>query len=385
MRSGKEPKERFSIRYALFPTGYYASNSIYQGYISLYYTRLGFSNGQLGVISAATALAALIFQPIWGMLGDRVASRRRLLAIFTLSAACILPLAGLNGGFAWQIGAAFFFYTFFCTLLPLGDTILLASESSRFGLYRLAGGASFATTSALFGLISGKLNTGGAIWCTAAMLALTSASALLLPNIPVEQKSRQNPFVLLRNQRMRAFMCFLLPLQMTMGYFYTFYAPWFQQLGGSETLLGLGYLLSAASEAPYLLFSGRIYRRFGAEKPMLVAALIMALRWFMLGITRSSSVALLSQLLHGGGFIVLSVSMANWISDHVPPELRASGQALLNMLTFGLARISGNLLGGFFARRIGRGGVFLASAALCALSFILFTVCETHTSKKPMH
>ena len=173
-------------------------------------------------------------------------------------------------------------------------------------------------------------------------------------------------------------MLFMLPMQMTMGYFYTFYAPWFKEIGGSDALLGLGYLLSAASEAPYLLFSARIYRRFGAAKPMCAAAGLLAGRWLLLGLARGPVAALLSQLLHGGGFIVITVSMAYWISDQVPDELRASGQALLNMVTFGVARISGNLLGGALAQALGRGGAFIAAAGVCAAAAVLliaFMLC----------
>ena len=58
-------------RWALFPVGYYGANAVYQGYISLYYTQLGFRSDRLGCISAATALAAIAAQPLWGTLGDR--------------------------------------------------------------------------------------------------------------------------------------------------------------------------------------------------------------------------------------------------------------------------------------------------------------------------
>lgn len=109
---------------------------------------------------------------------------------------------------------------------------------------------------------------------------------------------------------------------------------------------------------------------------MLAAALVLAIRWLLLGFTQHPWAALLSQLLHGGGFIVITVSMAYWISDHVPEDMRAAGQALLNMVTFGAARISGNLLGGLLAGAAGTGAGFAACGALClaaAGGFFLYT------------
>jgi len=69
---------------------------------------------------------------------------------------------------------------------------------------------------------------------------------------------------------------------------------------------------------------------------------------------------------------VVTVSMAYWINDHVPAQQRAGGQALLNMFTFGLARVLGNLLAGWLARRMGEGAAFLASAGLCVLALVCF-------------
>ena len=366
-------KTRFSPRRALFPAGYYAANAVYQGYMSLFYTEIGFDSVRLGGVSAATAVAAMAAQPVWGMLGDRARSRRRLLCALCLLAAAAIPLALLSPAFWAQLLAAALFYAFFCALLPLGDAILLEADGGAFGGYRLAGGASFALSGALFGAVMGRTGPAGAIWVTAGILLLAALAALLLPDAPGRQhRERITMARLLRDRDLVRMLAFVLPVQMTMGFFYTFYAPHFKALGGTEAQLGLGYLLSAVCEAPYLLMSGRIYRRFGAARPMCLSALVLAARWLTLGLAPSAGVALASQILHGGGFIVLSVSMAYWIADHASPELRASGQGLLNMVTFGAARILGNLGGGLLAQTVGRNGAFLAGAGVCLLALCAF-------------
>ena len=368
-----ERKLRFSPRRALFSAGYYAANAVYQGYMSLFYTSLGFNSAQLGGISAATAAAALAAQPGWGMLGDRSQSRRKLLCRLSLLAAATLPLALLRRSFAAQLLAAMLFYAFFCALLPLGDAILLEADGGAFGGYRLAGGASFALSGAAAGALLGKTGAEYAVWIAAGLLLLTALAALLLPDSPGKQRrERVGMMALLRDRELLRMLLFLLPVQTTMGFFYTFYAPHFQGLGGSSAMLGLGYLLSSLSEAPYLLLSGRIYRRFSAARPMCVSALILTVRWLALGLAPSAGVALASQLLHGGGFIVMSVSMAYWIADRVAPELRASGQGLLNMVAFGASRIAGNLGGGLLAQAVGRDRAFLAGAGVCALALCAF-------------
>ena len=360
----------FRMKRALFPALYYGANAVYQGYVSLYYTGLGFHGGQLGLISAAGALSALAAQPLWGRLADRSKLQRRLLGILCAASAALLLPALLGRSFGWQLVCAVGFYACFCALLPLGDAILLAGEGN-FGIYRLAGGLSFALAGALFSLIRGGLGAGGTLWTAAGLLMLAALAAGLLP--ATDGHARKNSVLgLLKDRRLTLMLLFVLPLQMTMACFHTFHAPHFKHLGGADWALGLGHLLAAASEAPYLLLSKRIYRRFGAAKPMCAAAAVLSLRWAVLGFTDCAWVALLTQLLHGCGFIVITVSMAYWISDHVPPEQRAGGQALLNMFTFGLARVLGNLLAGWLARGMGLGAAFLASAGLCTLALACF-------------
>lgn len=366
---------KFRAQRALFPAAYYGANSIYQGYISLYYTQLGFASSQIGVIGAATAAAALLAQPLWGRLGDRIQKRRLLLCALSLCAAAALPLALRKGSFGMQLMMAMLFYGFFCALLPLGDTILLEADREGFGAYRLVGGISFALVGLLFGAVRSRIAPGGTLWWASASLLLAAGAALLLPHTVHEDTRRGGVRPLLKQGPLMAMLAFILPLQMTMGFFYTFYAPHFKALGGSDAMLGLGYLLATASEIPYLLFSGRIYQKFGAAKPMILAACLLALRWLLLGLAKSPLAALLTQLLHGSGFIVISVSMALWIAEHVPGDLRAGGQALLNMVTFGLARIPGNLLGGWVAGNWGRGRAFLLCAGVCLAAAAVFVAC----------
>ena len=105
---------------------------------------------------------------------------------------------------------------------------------------------------------------------------------------------------------------------------------------------------------------------------MCASGAFLTARWLILAQTQSAAVAMLSQLLHGGGFIVMSVSMAKHIQNTVPAELKSSGQMLLAMASYGFARAVGNLLGGTLANAFGRQNVFFLSAGICALALAIF-------------
>ncbi len=162
-------------------------------------------------------------------------------------------------------------------------------------------------------------------------------------------------------------------LQMTMGYFYTFYSMYFTSFpGGTTTLLGWAYLLSSVSETPFLLLSDKLIRKVGVGKLLVIAGCALTARWAVLATATSVWTAFFAQILHGWGFIVMTVSMAKYINQHVPDELKARGQMLLNVAGFGVARVAGIVLGGAIAGKLGVQSGFWASFAVSAAALLLF-------------
>lgn len=364
------------IGWMAFPIAYYAANAVWQGYMSLYYRGIGFGEGKIGLISAAMALAALLLQPVWGKLGDRSKKTNRLLALLALlSGAVLLPVLA-HDGFFWQMAFACLFYVFYCALLPMGDSILLEvlnRNDMPFGPYRLAGAVSFAAAGAAFGGVLDRWGRKSVVLVSAGLLVLTAFAAWMLPESKRKPKRKPAFRALFRDRDLMIMLAFMIPVQMTMGYFYTFFSTYFSALpGANPQLLGVGYAIATAGEIPYLLFCDRIFDRFGAARPMCVSAFVLMLRWILLGFSKNAYPALASQILHGGGFIVMTVSMAKYIAAHTDENLRASGQMLLSMASYGIARVAGNLGGGFLAERYGGANVFLLAAGVCFAALCAF-------------
>lgn len=364
---------------ALFMTAYYITNSIYQSYMSLYYTSIRFTSSQIGIINAFLAAASLAGQPLWGIVGDNISSRRRLISLLSLVSAVFavtfrftaqfFPLMLLAGGFA-------FFYT---SIQPLGDSVILKrlnEEGQPFGPFRLCGCAAFAISGLVFGRIidASGMHVFIPIF-TAGMCAVTAVSALSLPKSSNHHTKNHKISIkrLLKQGEIIRLLVFMAPVQITMGYFYTFFSPHFMSLEGANgKYLGACYLISAVSEIPFLLMSDRLFNRFGAGKLMSSAVLSLAIRWIILALGRTAGVALFSQIFHGWGFIVMSVCMAKFISRTVPDELQSSGQMLLAIVSFGIARVAGNLGGGLLADAIGRQNVFFICTGICLTSLCIF-------------
>lgn len=362
------------MRKFLFMIAYYAASAVYQGYMGLFYEGVGFNRAQIGMVNASAAVSALAVQPIWGSLGDRIPRRKFLLAALSLASAAILPLALLWSGIWAQSIVSAAFFAFYSALLPMGDAVVLSTQE-KFGKVRLSGGISYAVFSLLGAWLIGRGNVRYAVCFVALMLLFAAISALLLPENA--QKRTHNALLpALRQKKLRRLLLFMLPSQIGMGFFYGFFSLHFMSLANANhSLLGVANLLAALAEIPYLIFSDRIFERFGTEKTMLAATAALTVRFLLLGAFQNAYIALASQILNGFGYIAISVSMAKTIAQELP-ENAAGGQALISLLFYGAARLVGNLLGGMVAESIGIGSVFLILSAMNALGFVVYARCK---------
>ena len=374
------PSNRFPAHYALFLIAYYVTNSVYQGYLSLYYNSLGFSSAQMGAIFAAVALVSIFTQPFWGMCGDRMRSRNTLLRL--LAAASLLSMLAftLSSRYLPLLLLACVFACFYTAIQPLGDSIILENLQKGdhpFGPIRLAAGLAFAVSSLAFGQV---LNAPGrenwSVYIIAALCGVIILATFVLPKTAGQQAvgGRKMSFAaLFRQKDLMRLMGFTALLMLTMGYFYTFFSPHFVSLeGGNSGLLGWSYFISACSEVPFLLMSDKLFDRIGIGKLMSISALALTARWLILALSHNYVVVMCSQVFHGWGFIVITVGMAKYINLTVPPELKSTGQLLLGAVSFGVARAVGNLGGGLLADAVGRQNVFFLSAAVCLTTFLVF-------------
>ena len=372
-------RQRYPYHLAVFMIAYYVTNCMYQSYMSLFYTGIPFTPTQIGLINAGVALVSIAAQPLWGTVGDRAGSRRLVVMLLAAASAAVVFAFRWFTAFLPLLLLACLFSCFYTSLQPMGDAIILRELDARgkpFGPLRMTGGLAFAVCGLLFGRVLDAPGRDRQIPVYTALLCLAIAAATLsLPRAAggqSEQGRRMRFSALYRQKELMGLLLFLAPIQITMGYFYTFFSPHFMTLpGASGTLLGLCYFIAAMSEVPFLILSDRLFDRWGAGRLMCVSAATLSLRWLVLGFCPNAHVALASQLLHGWGFIVMTVCMAKYVSRSVPRELQSSGQMLLAIFSFGIPRAFGNLAGGLLADWLGRQNVFFFCAAICVLTLLI--------------
>ena len=374
-------KSRYPWRFGLFLSIYYMANAIYQGYASKYFEAAGMSTAQLSVILAATPIVSIIAQPLWGAAGDRAKVRNRVLQFMIVFAAAAVLLYRVSGSFWWLLPISCLFSAAYTSIQPMGDSIILEAlspDNHPFGPSRLIGCVSFAVMNLVWGQILAPECMSMVVYGTSVMLVILLFFSRVLPQTAGHQSAsggrKMNMTAILKLKHMPGLLTLLMLLQLTMGYFYSFFSIHFTALpGGTTALLGVCFFLSAMSEVPFLLNADRLYERFGVGKLMSVSALALTLRWLILTFTHSAWAAMGSQLLHSCGFIVMTVSMSKFLNDTVPDELKASGQMLISVVGFGIARAFGILGGGLVASAMGSIQMgFLPMAVISGAALLIF-------------
>ena len=368
-----------SVKSAAFLMAYYMTNSVFQSFISLYYTDIGLSGTQIGSINALIAVVSVFTMQLWGNMGDRVRVRNHLLLMLCLCSSALMLILKIGTAFSYVLVMACAFACFYTSIQPLGDSIVLdalAEKGRPFGPVRMAGGLSFAVVSALFGYVTDALGSDIIVYVIAGMCLVIAAATFYMPrgeNRVARENVKGGMLSLFKNRELLTLFALMVPLQLTYGYFYAFFSPLLRDDLGGGKLVGWAYFISATSETPFLLLSDKLFKKHGAGRLMCVSAAFMTLRWFIVATTKNPYVAMCSQLLHSFGFIVITVMTSKYVQAVVPEDKKASGQLLISVFGFGVARAVGYFGGGVLADLTSRQTVFYVCAAICLACLVIFT------------
>ncbi|MGZ4161549.1 MAG: MFS transporter [Neobacillus sp.] len=354
----------------------YMGNAVYGTFMPVYLKNIGLSHTSIATLLSFGPLIAILAQPVWGNIGDRSESKNSVLQILLLGSAITVLLFPLSNQYIYLLMIICLTTFFQTSIYPLSDAITLEHLSRTkwaFGPIRLAGTIGYAFMSVAFGMIA-KRNISSIFLVYSIVMLVAIIISIQLPKIKGHQSHRKKVslLVLLKNRKLMLFMLLNFIVQITLGYYYSFFPIYFQQLGGDSGLLGLSMLFSSISELPFLLFGDKIIRRFGIPAVLLGTAFFAGLRWLLLYFVHNPYLVLPIQMLHGLIFIVLMVTLAIYINQEVPKELKASGQTLNGLISLGLARIIGSMAGGVASEFVGMRDVFLYSAVVAFVTFIVF-------------
>jgi PPP family 3-phenylpropionic acid transporter len=374
------------VYFLLYYAVIYMGHAVYNTFIPVYFDSIGSTPLQIGSLLSLGPLVAILAQPIWGAIGDRANTKNSVLKVLIIGSGISILLFPVSNQFYYLLLIICVFSFFQTSIFALSDAITLDELDKQkkwsFGPIRMGGTLGFALMSVVFGMVASVhihlLFPVYALVMVASLILLTR-----LPKVAGYQLTGQNMqvWVLFKNRKLMLYMGISFALQVTLGYYYAFFPVYFKEMGGNNELLGWSMVISSLSEIPFLLYSHKIFQRVHIRYIFIGAGVATFFRWIAFYYVHDPYFALPVQLLHGLMFIVMNVTMATYINREVPKELKASGQALNGLLSFGASRVIGSFIGGLAVNWIGMRKVFLYHAFIALLCIAVFGVISAKWEK----
>jgi len=359
----------------------------------------GLSFEAIGLIGALNSVVALAAGPIWGHLGDAVLGRSTAFRLAVISAAigvvlfAVGPFAGLPGAALAAFAGA--------GLVPLLDSIgmeQLARVGGQWGPLRAITSFSYAVMCILSGAL---VASGGAIMIaplyaiTAIILILGTVdlhtapalghgarptqseaeaeverSEIAGPNAEIavagDWRNRFGTMTLAFQQspKLFSFLALSLVANVGAGIFYSYGSFRIQEVGGSAAAVAFGGSVSAAVEIPLFLAGGIIATRLGLRSLFSFGLVAMGVCSVAYAFIDSPYWLAIARSLVGVGFACTLLASVLSVREIVPLALQATGQALYQSVSYGLAVAIAALVGGILYGELGAAPLFFLSAVI---------------------
>lgn len=372
--------------YLLFYFLTFLSGAVFGPFLARYLDSLGFSRSSIGFVIGWTPVVALLVQPVWGMLGDRVRVKNHLLFWLLAATTVVIALFPLRRGIAYVAVLLVLLKVFQGPAGNMSSTIALEDLKRRgreFGPVRLAGTVGYMAYYLALGPVLAAWGFAAAFYLSAATLLAALAVSLFLPKVAGRQSgtARVSYRALYGNPELILLVLFACMLMMMMYHYYNSLTIYLRELTGGDRAGALAVALSTVGEIPFLLLSGRIVRRFGIRRTMTAAGFMMGIRFLIWGFVANPIVLLASQLLHATNFIVLDYCLAVYINDKMPAELKATGQAFKTVVGFTLPLAIGSPVVGILSDLLGIQAVFRIGSVWLLLVTAIFGLALARISR----
>jgi len=367
----------FRIRSGYF--WFYAAVGAFTPYISLYYRDLGMTGFQLGILMALPALWTALTGPVWGAVADSLAIHRLLLRSVFLVAAAVALVSTRPTHFVTLLILMSILAASLVPVTPLMDSYAVSEAERRgvsYGSLRVLGSIGYTVMVLVMGGVLGdRVSSRFLIWYAACLL-IAWVSVFGLPRLAERQPRplldglqavrRSKPFLLL----------ILVAYLLASGYAVigSFLSIHMQELGGSTSIIGAAFAVSAVSEFPVLFFSGWILTRMGARQVLLISICVYIVRFAVLSFAPNAGWIIVAQLFHGmsfGAFLIASVTLAHRL---VGRENAATAQAALGTMSVGFGSITGSLIAGALLDAVSTFTIFRGVTLVMCLTLAIFVV-----------
>ena len=345
------------------------------GYWPVYFNSFGYTNTEIGILSAVGPFAALFGLIFWGARADRARYRRDIIFLVA-TILCVLSMLYLaNDSFIYVFVITFIFMFCFYALNPIGESMFLEYAQRgdiSYGKARVWGSVGLAVLPILPGLAINHWNIRSLFVCYFIILLLLITATFMMPRVrggQNESRKKTNLLALRHDKEFVGIILFLFFYHIAGGYYFAFFPVYMDNLGAAN-LVGINNFAQFVVEIPIIFFAVKLARRFGYAKLFVLAFALTATRFLLIGLIDNPFLLIVVNLLGGGGYSIVMIIFSFYVL-RVPSTLRTSAQMISTLLAVSIPRFLGSLLGGMFSDAFGINNVFVGAGVF---DFVLIAV-----------
>ena len=387
-------KNNLTARYTAIQVCYWSGYAAVMGYASVFLLGEGFTNTEIGLLSALGCLLSAVLQPAFATFADHPESPsiRRILMGITLVqifvAAALFFLRGPKVLIGVCYGGSITLLMLTTPLLnSLGVETMNQGKELNFGAARGLGSAAFAVASFLLGRFTGKFSIKAVpLW-----IGLMGAGILLClfwyPFQKTERllketkKGKDSPIAFFRRYpRFTAVLvgCIFTFTSHAMINSFTFQIV--MAKGGGKEELGIAMFLCAIVELPTMFFFNFLLKIRDSGFWFRVSAVFFFLKSAATVLAPNIYAFYAVQFLQMFGWALVSVAYVYYVNSIMEPQDIIKGQAYMTM-TITIGNVAGSLFGGPMIDAAGVNALLAAStiSSLIGMGILLFAAREkTH-------
>jgi MFS transporter, PPP family, 3-phenylpropionic acid transporter len=326
-------------------------------YLPAYMSASGYSGKQIALLMSIGFVMAFFAPLLIGILADRSQRPALILRILLLlTVVSLFPFLTPGIGYILLLGAYFFYSFFHVPVMGIADSMATAKakeQGSDYGKIRMWAALGWFIAASGFGIIMDFLGFGPeSPWLFAVLIISFFIVFLISLTIKEREPQKKDRLKLseikefLSNRTFTVFLVAVIFHYMSMAPFGQFVGPLVQELGMSQSVLGMTAGMATGVEVFVLFAFGWLSRKFSLETILLMAVIITGIRWFLVSIVSTAVPLILVQGLHGataGLFIAGAVTL---VGDLAPKGMKVSGQMLLGFAGVGVGNLIGTNIAG---------------------------------------
>lgn len=320
--------------------------------LAVYLKHLGFSGKEIGILTAIGPIVTILTQPLWGVVSDRYQIQKQVLLFGMSSIMLIALLFPVFQSFWGTFLMIFIFHMFQSPIIPLTDNIALNFTNRtkiEYGNIRLWGAIGFALAVYITGRITEwtRLEAIFYTFSTAIIIAILS-----IATVPSDAKRvHVNIWGGVRQLIvMPHFILFLLSSFFVFGTMNAnnyYFGVYYQDIGGTIAGIGLAFLLSAGSEAPFMRIGGRIIGKIGLENTLLIASITSLVRWTLFYFIHDPTLIIMLFFLQGVSIGLYLTAAPQYVKSKTPKGIHVTALTLYASFGHGIGTMTCNLVGGW--------------------------------------